>query len=82
MGYGCRHNFSIVIERYDLDGVLNVLRNRYGRMAVEDIDADSYAAGAYHALNMLRNHEWRDQSEYFTIFDSPSSVRSDAYGDE
>ncbi len=69
MGYGCRHNDSIVIERTDLDGACNVLARRCEGFHPADRDDASFHAGAFLALDVLRKHEWRDQSEFFAIFD-------------
>ena len=69
MGYGCRHNNSIVIERTDLDGACNVLARRCEGFHPSDRDDASFHAGAYLALDVIRNHEWRDQSEFFALFD-------------
>ena len=70
MGYGCRHNDSIVIEKYDLDGVANVLARRVGALHPADVDGQSYYAGAFNALLTLLEHEWKNQVEFFTIFDA------------
>ena len=68
MGYGCRHNNSIVIERQDLDGVCNVLKRRIQTAATQsDV---FYYCGALDALSILGTHEFRDQSEFFLILDS------------
>lgn len=77
---GCRHNDNIVINRYDLGGVMNVLARRIGEFRREDMDAESYYAGAFDALDTLHTFEWRDQSEFFALFDalplSPKGVES------
>lgn len=70
MAYGCRHNDTIVINRYDLGGVKNVLARRIGEFRRADIDPDSYYAGAFDALDTLSTFEWRDQSEFFALFDA------------
>lgn len=68
MGYGCRHNNSIVIERQDLDGICNVLARRvYDAERQEDA---FFYEGAFAVLDVIRKHEFRDQSEYFEIFDA------------
>lgn len=68
MAYGCKHNYSVVVNRYDLDGVCNVLNERVGSKPFE-FDTRSFYLGALHSMNMLRHHEWRDQSEFFEKFD-------------
>lgn len=78
MGYGCRHNNSIVIERQDMDGICNVLARR-AHDAERQEDSFFYM-GAFAALDMLRLHEFRDQAEYFEIFDA-LNVRRD-YGED
>ena len=70
MGYGCRHNDSIIVERYDLDGVLHRMARRIGELRRDDVDAASYYAGAFDALDTLSTFEWRDQAEYFDLFDA------------
>lgn len=70
MGRGCRHSDSIIVERYDLDGVLNVLAGRVGALRPDEVDEPSYHAGAYNALLTMATHEWRDQVEFFTAFDA------------
>ena len=72
MGYGCRHNNSIVIERQDLDGICNVFARR-AHDAERQEDAFFYE-GAFAALDIIRNHEFRDQSEYFAILDALAEV--------
>lgn len=67
--YACRHNNTIVLNRYDLDGVMHVMARRIGEFR-EDVDADSYYAGAFDALDVLSTFEWRDQSEFFALFDA------------
>lgn len=75
MAYGCRHNDSVVLNRYDLGGVLNVLANRVGDFRpAADLDEQSYFAGAFNALYVLESHEWRDQVEFFAIFDGLRDV--------
>ena len=69
MGRGCRHNDSIVVERYDLGGMLNVMARRVGTLRPDEIDERSYFAGAFNALYVLESHEFRDQEEFFTLFD-------------
>lgn len=69
MGRGCRHNDSIVLERYDLGGMLNVMARRVGTLRPDEIDERSYFAGAFNALYVLESHEFRDQEEFFTLFD-------------
>lgn len=78
MGYGCRHNNSIVIERQDLDGICNVFVRRIYESERQE-DAFFYS-GAYATLDIIRNHEFRDQAEYFEIFDA-LNVRRD-YGED
>jgi hypothetical protein len=67
--YACRHNDTIVLNRYDLCGVLNVLARRIGEFRRADVDEGSYYAGAFDALDTLSTFEWRDQAEFFTLFD-------------
>ncbi len=68
---GCRHNDNIVMNRYDLGGVLNVLAGRVGSFyPPADLDERSYHAGAYNALYAIFMHEWRDQTEFFMWFDA------------
>ena len=67
--YACRHNDTIVINRYDLNGVMHRMARRIGEFRREDVDADSYYAGAFDALDTLSTFEWRDQAEFFTLFD-------------
>lgn len=69
MGRGCRHNDSIVLERYDLGGMLNVMARRVGTLRPDEIDERSYFAGAFNALYVLESHEFRDQAEFFALFD-------------
>ena len=69
MGRGCRHNDSIGLERYDLGGMLNVMARRIGDLRSDDIDERSYFAGAFNALYVLEAHEFRDQEEFFILFD-------------
>ena len=77
--YACRHNDTIVINRYDLNGVMHRMARRIGEFRREDVDADSYYAGAFDALDVLSTFEWRDQSEFFALFDAlplaPEGVR-------
>lgn len=68
MGYGCRHNNSIVFERYDLEGVANVAAQRRDGATMEYTHA--YYDGICAVLSTCLNHEWRDQSEFFAIFDN------------
>lgn len=74
MGWGCRHSNTVIIERYDIDGACNVLARRMGDYHPADRDDASYHAGAYLALDILRNHEWRDQQEFFALFDGLSEL--------
>ena len=72
MGWGCRHNNTIVLNRDDLNGMCNVFARRLFDAKKPD-DADFYQ-GAYCALDIIRNHEFRDQSEFFAIFDALTAV--------
>lgn len=74
MGYGCRHNNSIVIERQDLDGICNVFKRRITECErQEDV---FYYCGALDVLSIIRNHEFRDQSEFFAILDALAEVNN------
>ena len=72
MGWGCRHNNTIVLNRDDLNGMCNVFARRMCEAKKQD-DADFYQ-GAYCTLDIIRNHEFRDQSEFFAIFDALTAV--------
>ena len=67
--YACRHNDAVVLNRYDLGGMLNVMARRIGDLRSDEIDERSYFAGAFNALYVLEAHEFRDQAEFFTLFD-------------
>ena len=67
--YACRHNDAVVLNRYDLGGMLNVMARRIGTLRPDEIDLRSYHAGAFNALYVLESHEFRDQEEFFTLFD-------------
>ena len=70
MAWGCRHNDTIAINRFDLDGVLNVMARRIGGLRSDEIDERSYYAGAFNALYTCESHEWRDQTEFYEVFDA------------
>lgn len=72
MGWGCRHNNTIVLNRDDLNGMCNVFARRRDEAQRQE-DAFAYS-GAYAALDIIRNHEFRDQSEFFEIFDALTAV--------
>lgn len=68
MTWGCRHNNSIVLQRYDMEGVLRVMERRREETGCEITGA--YFDGACDVIGTLLNHEWNAQDEFFTIFDS------------
>lgn len=71
MGRLCRHSSTIYMDTYDVDGVCTELARRIGGPAEPGgIDVRSAHIGAYHMLDMLRLHEFRDQSELFEVFDA------------
>lgn len=71
MGRLCRHSRTVHLDEYDLWGVLNVMGGRIGGTAEpSEIDVRSALIGAYHALDILRAHELRDQQEFFEVFDA------------
>ena len=45
------------------------LRGASARSTPADVDGQSYYAGAFNALLTLLEHEWKNQVEFFTIFD-------------
>lgn len=69
MAWGCSHVAKVSLNVQDLEGVLNVLARRVGGLRPPDVDDASFHAGAYHALSTCLEHEWRDQEEFFAIFD-------------
>ena len=68
MTWGCRHNNSVILQRYDMDGVLNVMRRRRSETASETTRA--YFDGACDVIETCMNHEWDTQEDFFTILDS------------
>lgn len=77
MGRLCRHSNSVYLDRYDMDGVCSVLSHRIGGAAGPgEVDERSAHIGAYHALDMMRLHEFRDQEEFFTVFDACAPWRA------
>ena len=68
MAYGCRHNDSVILQRYDVEGVLNVIKRRREETGSEETRA--YFDGAYDALATCMDHEWNTQQDFFAIFDA------------
>lgn len=69
MGRLCRHSSTIYMDSYDVDGVCTVLSRRIDWNDAK-VDANSALVGAFHMLDMLRLHEFRDQEEFFGVFDA------------
>lgn len=68
MSWGCRHNDSVILQRYDADGVCNVLARRRDESGSERDRA--YFDGALDALAVILGHEWDTQEDFFEIFDT------------
>lgn len=62
-----RHSSRVYMDEYDLDGAINVLRQR-----IQEQDDDlPYYQGAHLALNIIRNHDHiESQREFMLAFDA------------
>lgn len=67
MAYGCRHNDSLTIQRYDMQGCRTVAKQRYDAASTDT--AREFYAGVMAVFDTCLRYEWRDQSEFFTLLD-------------